>query len=166
MKERKILAHTWKKCSDDRSIDEYTLSQKDHADLSTCTAILKQMGMWVMFHGYDPVKEKGVTKHQISHADDKGRNRVVTIPFSDNYTINVWQHTHLGIKNNDMVRNAQLPTLTRQSTLLHLNRGEVLIFHPNLWIPVAYHQKNLSQQTIHCVQCRFSFTPDLWVMNT
>ena len=45
MKEREILAHTWKKCSDDRSIDEYTLSQKDHADLSTCTAILKQMGM-------------------------------------------------------------------------------------------------------------------------
>jgi len=31
-----------------------------------------------------------------------------------------------------MVQNAHIPTLTRQSTLLHLNRGHVLISHPNL----------------------------------
>jgi len=45
MKERERLAHTWKKGSDDRSTDDHILSQKDHADLSTCTAILKQMGI-------------------------------------------------------------------------------------------------------------------------
>ena len=31
-----------------------------------------------------------------------------------------------------MVQNAHIPTLTRQSTLFHLNRGHVLISHPNL----------------------------------
>ena len=88
--------------------------------------------MGVMFRGYDPVKKKGVTDHQISHAHDKGGNWVVIIPLSDNYTINVWKHTHLVIKDNDMVRNQQIPTLTKQSKLLHLKEGQVLIFHPNL----------------------------------
>ena len=133
MKEREILAQEWKNGSDERNIDDYILSFQDHADLSICTAILKQMGMGVMFRGYDPVKKKGVTDHQISHADNKSGNWVVIIPLSDDYTINVWKHTHLVIKDNDMVRNAHIPTLTRQSTLLHLNRGQVLLFHPNLW---------------------------------
>ena len=57
---------------------------------------------------------------------------MVIIPLSDNYTINVWKHTHLVIKDNDMVRNQQIPTLTKQSKLLHLKEGQVLIFHPNL----------------------------------
>ena len=131
MKEREQLARAWRGGSDDRPIDAYILSSQDHTELSICTATLEQMGMGVMFRGYDPVKEKGVTNHQISHADDKGGNWVVIIPLSDDYTINVWQHTHLVIKDRAMVH-AHIPTLTKQSTLLHLNKGQVLIFHPNL----------------------------------
>ena len=92
-----MLAHAWKSGSDDRPIDAYILSPQDHTDLSICTAILKHMGMGVVFRGYDPVKEKGVTDHQINHADNKGVNWVVIMTLSDNYTINVWQHTHLVI---------------------------------------------------------------------
>jgi len=157
MKEREILAQEWKNGSDDRNINDYILSPQNHADLSICTAILKQIGMGVMFRGYDPLKKKGVTDHQISHADDKGGNWVVIIPLSDNYTINVWKHTHLVIKDNDMIRNVQIPTLTKQSKLLHLKEGQVLIFIQICVIPVVYHQKYLFIPSTRCVPCHFPF---------
>jgi len=88
LQEREQLAHTWKAGDpNNRDIDAFILSTQDKERISLPTVVLQKMG--VMIRGYDPNKGRGVKKHQISHADDKGGNWVVIIPITDRYTLNV-----------------------------------------------------------------------------